>query len=179
MGAWGQGQRNGDKGTQGDYLEGLMLKLKLQESGHLMWTASSLEKSLMLGKIEGRRRERHRVRWLAGITNTMDMNLGQLWDIVRGREAWRSAVPGVAKSQTQLSDWTATNVLCLDRGSDYMMYLFVKTHQTLYLKQRHFILCKLGLKADFKNSLYILSQSRLCWKHHRTNLSEMEVSCDL
>ena len=69
-----------------------------------MRTAELLEKSLMLGKIEGRRRERHRVRWLAGITNTMDMNLGQLWDIVRGREAWRSAVPGVAKSQTQLSD---------------------------------------------------------------------------
>ena len=76
MGAWGQGQGNGNKGTQGNYLEGLMLKLKLQYFGHLIGTANSLEKSL-----EGRRRREHqRMRWLAGITNAMDMNLGKLGD---------------------------------------------------------------------------------------------------
>ena len=78
-----------------------MLKLKLQYFGHLMRTADSLEKSLMLGKTEGRRRRGHqRVRWLDGITDATDINLGKLWDMVRGRETWRVAVHGVAKSQT-------------------------------------------------------------------------------
>ena len=79
--------------------EGLMLKLKLQYFGHLMQTADSLEKSLMLGKIEGRRGRGHqRVRWLNGITDAKDMNLGKLWKMVRDREAWRAAVHGVAKT---------------------------------------------------------------------------------
>ena len=90
-------------------LEGLLLKLKLQYFGHLMWRANSLEKTLMLGKIEGKwRRVQQRMRWLNSIINSTDMNLSKLWGMVKDREAWHAAVHGVAKNWTWLSNWTMT-----------------------------------------------------------------------
>ena len=106
--------------SPGCSLEGMMLKLKLQYFGHLIWRVDSLEKTLMLGGIGGRRRRGwQRMRWLVGITDSMDMNMSELRELVIDREAWHAVIHGVAKSRTRLSNWTELNWTELNCGRKY------------------------------------------------------------
>ena len=130
-------------------LEGLMLKLKLQHFGHLRQRADSFERTLMLAKIEGeRRRGQQRMRWLDGITDSMDMSLSKLWELVTDREAWRAAVRVVAKSQTWLSDWAERNwtVLCLHYHVGFSLVVLSRGNSPVVVHGLHILVVFLAVE---------------------------------
>ena len=121
-------------------LEGLMLKLKLQYCGYLMWSTDSLEKTLMLGKIEGRRRRGwQRMKWLDGITDSMDMSLNTLWGLMMDREGWHAGVHGVTKSWTWLSNWNELNPKIVIRREENKTQDFSPPPGIYSMKSKHFI----------------------------------------
>ena len=151
-------------------LEGLMLKLKLQYFGQLMWRTDSLEKTLMLGKIEGRRKRGwQRIRWLDGITDLMNMSLSRLWKLVMDREAWHVEVHGVTKNQTWLSDWTGTELKVIDLVASISILSFTLLMFWVYSRRQYknaiiiFIMSQLTFLHSFIQQVHYLSL--LCARH--------------